>query len=537
MKPPEPPEEQARLAALEDYGILDTDPEAAFNDLAHLAATLFSTPIAIVSFIDEDRQWSKACIGLDLDQVGREISFCAHAILEPEEVFVVEDTLEDERFRGNPLVQGEQGIRFYAGAPLVSPEGYALGTICVLDREPRKPTSSQLEGLSMLAGQAVAQLEEHRRTRKLAERDAILEQLSRALPQVLWIVSPDLSELRFMSPHAETFWGVPEEELRANPLAFLDRVPSEERQQLEATIANELGRLTDDPGHEPRIEFRLEDPRVDRERWIEVQASGVSGPEGQLLAVCGIAEDVSERKRADERRRRLAREEARMAELKQLLFSTSHSLRTRVRQIRSFAQLLDQRVRDRLDDEAHEHLDFLITGTRELEALHRALKRYAEATMGGRAFEPVDLDAVLDGVLDELDPALTEAEASIDRDELGTVEGDRDQLEALLTELVENVVRFRSEAPLEIRIRAAREGEHLQVAVEDNGRGFDPKHAERIFGTFQQLDPDEGDEAVGIGLTIARRIVENHGGEIEADATPGEGATFTFTLPVRGEDR
>ena len=150
--------EADRLAALRRYKILDTEPEQRFDDLALLASQICGTPMALISLVDRDRQWFKARVGVDVPQTPRDIAFCAHAIEQPD-LFVVPDALKDARFRDNPLVRAEPRIRFYAGAPLVTTGGNALGTICVLDREPRVLTQAQQDALEALKRQVVAQLD------------------------------------------------------------------------------------------------------------------------------------------------------------------------------------------------------------------------------------------------------------------------------------------------------------------------------------------------------------------------------------------
>ena len=157
--PPLPEDEVGRLAALRSYAILDTDPEQAFDDLTRVAARICGTPIALVSLIDEHRQWFKSKVGLDASETPRDLAFCAHAILEPEQVLVVGDARGDDRFRENPLVTGDPNVIFYAGAPLVTPEGQAMGTLCVIDHEPRELDEEDHETLQSLARATVAQLE------------------------------------------------------------------------------------------------------------------------------------------------------------------------------------------------------------------------------------------------------------------------------------------------------------------------------------------------------------------------------------------
>ncbi len=151
-------DESGRLAALRRYRILDTDPERAFDDLTLLASHICGTPIALISLIDVDRQWFKSRVGLSLAETSRSVSFCTHAI-QQRDLYVVPDARSNAMFRDNPFVAAENGIRFYAGAPLVTPQGYALGTLCVLDNVPRTLTSEQVEALEALRRQAEAQLE------------------------------------------------------------------------------------------------------------------------------------------------------------------------------------------------------------------------------------------------------------------------------------------------------------------------------------------------------------------------------------------
>jgi PAS domain S-box-containing protein len=163
MQLPLPENEVARLENLRSYGILDTPPEQAFDDLTRLAAYICGTPIALIGFMDLDRQWFKSRIGWDVPEVPRDMSFCAHTILQPD-VLVVSDTLEDAQGLATCPLATHGGIRFYAGASLISAEGYALGTLCVMDSVPRGLTEGQTEGLRKLARQVMTQLESRRRS-------------------------------------------------------------------------------------------------------------------------------------------------------------------------------------------------------------------------------------------------------------------------------------------------------------------------------------------------------------------------------------
>jgi diguanylate cyclase (GGDEF)-like protein/PAS domain S-box-containing protein len=159
--------EQRRLQALDSYDVLDTPPDPGFDELTQLASQWLGMPISLVSLIDADRQWFKSRVGLEAGQTPRSQAFCSVAIEQPGEVMVVPDALLDPRFRDNPLVTGEPRIRFYAGAPLLTPEGQALGTLCVIDRTPRDFSAAQQQTLALLARQVMAQLELHRQRSEL----------------------------------------------------------------------------------------------------------------------------------------------------------------------------------------------------------------------------------------------------------------------------------------------------------------------------------------------------------------------------------
>src|SRR5438874_4572677 len=182
-KAPVPAHEKKRLKVLWQYEVLDTVPEEVFDDLTELAARICEAPIALITLVDEDRQWFKSKVGISLNETSRDISFCGHAITQSE-LFIVPDATKDQRFAQNPLVTSDPKIRFYAGAPLVTPDGYALGTLCVIDKVPRELRPDQRSALRVLARHVMTQLELRRRSHELAhahkERDRIENDLRKA---------------------------------------------------------------------------------------------------------------------------------------------------------------------------------------------------------------------------------------------------------------------------------------------------------------------------------------------------------------------
>ncbi|MDC0711086.1 GAF domain-containing sensor histidine kinase [Stigmatella sp. ncwal1] len=195
---PLPRNEEARLEALASHGILDTPPEQGFDDLTRLASQLCGTPVALVSLLDQGRQWFKARVGVDATETPRDFAFCAHAILQ-DELFVVPDAHLDERFQDNPLVVGEPHVRFYAGTPLKTVSGHNLGTLCVIDHVPRELKPEQAEALRLLGRQVESQLQLRLHAQELTRREAesrsqrdALARMQRHKDELLQLVARDL---------------------------------------------------------------------------------------------------------------------------------------------------------------------------------------------------------------------------------------------------------------------------------------------------------------------------------------------------------
>ncbi len=295
--------ESERLAALHRYGILDTPDEEPFNRVALLARDLFGTPMALVSFVDETRQWFKARVGLSVQQTPREWAFCTHAIRnERDKPFVVTDALTDPRFATNPLVTGAPNIRFYAAVPMFSPDGHALGTVCVLSDEPRPAgiTPAEERWLATLAGLAADELELRLQARRAEDAAADEARLRRA-QEAAGVVAFEASSAPAGRAEAllvalKRFFGLDPRRpiamrgLRAEALA-------EERTRLEdaaSRIAATGGAFTE--------EFRGSLPDG-RHLWLqargEVRRGAEDDPEG--WEVSGLLIDVTERRAAEER--------------------------------------------------------------------------------------------------------------------------------------------------------------------------------------------------------------------------------------------
>ncbi|HWZ54118.1 MAG TPA: ATP-binding protein [Candidatus Acidoferrales bacterium] len=294
MKAPLPENEAARLESLHRYDVLDTLPEQEFDDLSRLAALICGTPIALVSLIDTNRQWFKARIGIEQSETPRDVAFCAHAILEPG-VMVVPDAMTDERFRTNPLVTGDPNLRFYAGAPLITQDGHALGTLCVADRTPRELSAEQLDSLRALSRLVVNELELRRsvgdlsksiRERRLIENE--VDQLFDLSLDLFCIAGFD-GYFKRVNPSWEQTLGISKEELLSRP--YIDFVHPDDR---EATLgeAKKIGEGAVTFSFENR--FRCADGTY---CWLLWNAT----PRPEQKLIFAVARDITVRKRAERR--------------------------------------------------------------------------------------------------------------------------------------------------------------------------------------------------------------------------------------------
>jgi PAS domain S-box-containing protein len=261
-------------------------------------------------------------------------------------------------------------------------------------------------------------------------------------------------------------------------------------------------------------------------------SSAFSGPGGRSLII--TAADIRELQRTKSALSEKVAELARSnQELEEFAFVASHDLQEPLRRIMTFAELTAARTRDRIDAEAERHLGFIASSARRLQSLIKDLLDLSRAAHGEMASEAVDLGALADGILGDLEPALSRGGVSLTHGPLPLLSGDAGLLDLLLRNLFANAIKFRTAASPRIHLSAEEDEHQWVVSVRDNGIGIDPQHLDKIFTIFQRLNPRDQYPGTGIGLALCRKIVERHGGRIWAESAPGRGTTFHFTLPKR----
>ncbi|KJH79746.1 PAS domain S-box protein [Stutzerimonas stutzeri] len=278
------PRELSRLAALLRYEILDTPDESAFDDFAQLAAYICDTPIALISLVDDHRQWFKSRIGLEVSETPRDISFCTHTI-EGQGIFEIDDASQDQRFRDNPLVTDDPHIRFYAGAPLTTPDGYNLGTLCVIDRQPRQLSEAQRGALVRLSRQIMRLFEERLQAHRYAEQAALQQALLNSAASAMLVTTAE-GRISGVNPTAERLFGYSEQMLIGHPLTSVLFPPAALARRA-AILSNELGEPVA-PGFAVLTAPLLEGRREMRE-WRLLHRNGDSVP--VLLNVSAIHDE------------------------------------------------------------------------------------------------------------------------------------------------------------------------------------------------------------------------------------------------------
>jgi PAS domain S-box-containing protein len=310
----------------------------------------------------------------------------------------------------------------------------------------------------------------------------------------------------------------------------LDMYHEEDQPIVEDAVENAL-----DSGDSFDVEVRL---RTDSSevRWLRLQ--GVPETvDDEVVSFRGAAQDITERKQREQRLKELIdRLEESNERLKQFAYAASHDLQEPLRMVSSYLQLIEQQYSDALDEDGEEFLEFAVDGADRMRDMIDGLLKYSRVETQGDPLRPVDLDAVFEDVLEDLQVRIEESDADITAEELPRVEGDAGQLRQVFQNLLKNAIEYSGDGPPRVHVSAERDGTERIISVSDEGIGIDPDEADRIFEVFQSLHDPADHSGTGIGLALSERIVERHGGRIWVESEPGEGAPVSFTLSEAGDD-
>ena len=546
MPNPIPANEDIRLAYLNELAILDTTSEPAFDSLVAIAGQFFDVPIALISLVADKRQWFKAKRGLNVCETDREVAFCAHAIMS-DEVLIVEDALDDERFCNNPLVIGEPNIRFYAGAPLITENGLRLGTFCIIDTEPRKLEPMQIAILKEMAVQAMALIAMHdfaRRARAKAKKIALIKK-ELTLDQ---LIIENMSEgMSYQDKNANV--------ISVNPSACkILGLTAEE--YINQSLRHENWRVTDETGRNlcadefpamiclstgvaiNNVTLGVEKPDGDK-AWIKVSAQPVF-EEGDLIPIGVVTtfSDVTEAK-ALEGELRIKTNDAEVANKtkSKFLANMSHEIRTPLNGVIGLASLLEK---TNLDVKQREMIELMLSSGRSLERLLSDILDLSKVDAGQITLEemPFNLTKAISDVVEVLRYSANEkgleVNFNIEIDETLEIMGDALRLKQIISNLASNAIKFTDKGHVSLDIKLL-SPESLEIRVNDTGIGMCTETLANVFKRFTQADASISRRfgGSGLGLSIAKGLVDIMGGSVSATSEPNVGTCFTIALPIK----
>jgi len=527
-KPGLPENEAERLASLHAFDVLDTLPEANYDDIVSLAAQICGVPVALISLVDEKRQWFKARVGLDATETPRDISFCGH-VVESSATLVVGDAAQDERFADNPLVSGDPRIRFYAGAPLRDAAGHSLGTLCVIDRAPRELRPQQLEQLESLSRLVVALLEQRIEVKKRAAAQEALA-AARLMQQRFFDLSLDMlcvagfdGFFKHLNPAFSETLGFTDEELKSRP--FMEFVHPDDHDSTTAVV-RALGERT---GQLVNFENRF--MKKDSSDYCWLRWSATFDPDSDTM-FAGARDVTEERLNGARLHEALNAAEVATRAKSAFLTSMSHELRTPLNSVIGFTNLLAKNKRDNLNEEELLYLQRISANGRHLLSLINDVLDISRIEGAGieQTDEVFDIGELVREVVGELQGAIAGARNNIRvdiPDGLTPLAAVRRRLKQVVINLVGNANKFTQRGEIAVRVRG-RNGCPAWLEVADTGPGIDAANLGRIFEAFQQADAghSRAHGGTGLGLSISKSLCDAMQFELGVLSELGNGSTF-----------
>jgi len=538
-----PSSEDERKAAVGEYQVLDTPPETLFDDLARLAAHLLGAPVAFIGFFDTDRVWFKARFGWNIESLPAPMAFCS-ALRAESEPLVVSDASLDSRFASNPLVTAEPFIRFYAGQPLITPEGICIGALSVYDRKARIFTELQKDALAAMGRQVMAHLDARRQRFSLEKKadghDAAVEALQDSddrfrdlFESVDDLIVSIAGDGRLL--HVNRGW--------TETLGYFDpaTAPRSIFDVIHPDALGDFKREFDDVFAWAQSR-RIETPLV-TEGGRSITVEGTFNPkavDGRAAIVRVILKDISERKKTEielAKARDAALESARLKS--QFLTNVSHEIRTPMHAVVGMLGLL---ANSSLTPEQKEYAQIARSSADELLAIINNILQMSKIEAGNLSVTISDFD--LNKTVERLTEVMhiaaldkkLELKVQIDSSLPPVLRGDVARIRQVLTNLLANAMKFTEQGSVVVDIRKDRETDtHLLVkfAVKDTGVGIPEQAMGSLFQTFSQVDGSTTRKygGMGLGLSTSKQLVELMGGIMGVESRLSKGSTFWFTVP------
>ena len=521
-------DELTRLSHVLALKLEDERPISSLDRITEMAQTIFGVDMALVTVLDETNQHFISACGIEGAGTSRADSFCTHAI-KRSQVMVVEDATKDPLFTNNALVLGPPHIRFYAGAPLVMQNGAALGTLCIIHKEPRSLSAAEEMILRGLADTVVETIEHVAQEKRL--RQAIEEQKAEAAKYLeaaqlgsiierstneIFVFDADSLKFTYVNEGARQNLGYTQEELeKITPVCIKPYFEEESfRALLQPLIQSDVKMLHFETVHQRKdgstypVKVRLELDRF-----------------GNTPCFIALIRDITLEKTQE------AAIAEQMEDLRQFNALVTHDLNTPLRHAAMFSMLaMDSLPKGH---ESVEHLEVSIKAVQKAQAMLNTLAGYSNLGKGSLEFGPVDLNTVVIDVISSLKIRLEEIGGSIVTSPLPTVHGNATLLTQLFQNLIQNSIKYRSDKSPLIDVSASQKNNSAIVAVADNGLGIDPGYADHVFKIFKRLpETAKTVEGSGIGLSICQKICNLHGGTIHLDTSYRSGSRFIIELPL-----
>jgi len=572
--------EESRINALRMYNIVDTAAEQAFDEIVHLAALICQTPVALISLVDEKRQWFKAKTGLSLNETARDIAFCNYTIAS-DEIFVVPDALQDERFKDNPLVTGDPNIRFYAGMPIKTPDGHNIGTLCVIDTVARELDNNQRELLGTLTHSILHLLELRKNTLQVKQSKDVLRNLMRLNEDFIrsidnkrevfnrmlnYILEVTESEYGFIGevlnndhqPYLKTYaitniaWNDETHELYEKHAA-----QGMEFHNLNTLFGHTLRTgeqvISNDPANDPR-RGGLPKGHPELKHYLGVP---IKDSNGDLIGMIGISNKVNGYSENDvfalqpfvtncavmilamqmQSRNIIIEEEKRQKDM--FLANMSHEIRTPLNAIIGFNDLLQS---TRLDDDQKRYVETIGIASRNLNVIINDILDISKLESGMLLLEkkPFGIEKIVRQVV-QLNSSRAKQKGlkimlTFDQDIPQFVVGDETRLSQILINLINNAIKFTAEGFVELKVvemKKTVDQVTLRFSVSDTGIGIAPEKLSSIFERFTQAESSTTRMygGTGLGLNIVKSLVGLHKGKVDVKSTPGKGSEFMVEIP------